>query len=136
MTADGRPPGQYARHRKVQGLGRAIISVSRNWPLQAALFDGPKIADRALEAAAAWNPQVAIVVTERLPYTTIALSRRFPVILDVVDSMALHMSQRASRASPLIRWLWKLEAHRFERLAARLADEVSAVVAASTTARD
>jgi glycosyltransferase involved in cell wall biosynthesis len=81
-----------------------------------------------------WKPTVVIVVTERLPFTTIALAKHFPVVLDVVDSMTLHMEERASRGSPVTSWFWKREAERFARLASTLGEAASVVVAASATA--
>lgn len=134
MTADGQTPSQHAPRRKRVSLGRLALPLSRNWPLQTALFDGPEVAARAVQAAVEWKPTVVIVVTERLPFTTIALAKHFPVVLDVVDSMTLHMEERASRGSPVTSWFWKREAERFARLASTLGEAASVVVAASATA--
>lgn len=134
ITADGQAPGQHAQRRKRVSLGRLALPLSRNWPLQTALFDGPEVAARAVRAAIEWKPAVVIVVTERLPFTTIALAKHFPVVLDVVDSMTLHMEERASRGSPITSWFWKREAERFARLAATLGSVARVVVAASATA--
>lgn len=136
ITADGQPPTRSAQHRRFAGLRRAALPLARHWPLQTALYDGPAVAARALEFAVAWEPEVIVVVTERLPFTTIALAKRFPLVLDIVDSMALHMSERAARATPIARWFWKSEAARFSTLAAALTDSAQAVVAASASARD
>ncbi len=135
MTADRQRPRQHARRRGLGGLRRVPLLLVRNWPLQTALFDGPEVAARAVGAAVEWKPRVVVVFTERLPFTTIALAEHFPVVLDVVDSMTLHMSERASRSSPLSRWFWKFEAQRCARLAATLGKVARAVVAASATAR-
>jgi glycosyltransferase involved in cell wall biosynthesis len=75
-----------------------------------------------------------IVVTERLPFTTIALAKHFPIVLDVVDSMTLHMGERAARGSPLLSWFWKSEATRFARLAPTLSKVAKVILAASATA--
>lgn len=135
MTADGQLPGQRAQHRKLVGLRRLALPLLRNWPLQTALFDGPEVAARAVRAAVEWKPDIVIVFTERLPFTTIALAGHFPVVLDVVDSMTLHMTERASRGWLLVRWFWKLEAERFGRLASTFSEIARVVVAASATAK-
>ncbi len=134
IAADGLTR-QRDRRRRLVGLRKTARPLSRGWPLQTALFDGPAVAARAIAAAIEWNPHVVVIVTERLPFTTVALAGRFPVVLDVVDSMTLHMSERASRGALLTRWFWKLEASRFARLALTLGEATRVVVAASASAR-
>jgi glycosyl transferase family 1 len=136
MTPDGQRPRPQLPHRILTDLSGAARTVGRNWPLQTVLFDGPKVAAHAVRLAAEWKPQVVVAVTERLPYTSIALAKRFPVILDVVDSMALHMAERSCHGPRAIRWFWKLEADRFARLAGTLGEVVKVVVAASETAKE
>jgi glycosyltransferase involved in cell wall biosynthesis len=78
---------------------------------------------------------VVLVITERLPLTTRALGA-YPVVLDLVDSMALHMKQRRQRAHPLLRWAWTREVRGFQRFAIRFRGLARGIVAASETARD
>ncbi|MHB8688605.1 MAG: glycosyltransferase [Candidatus Dormibacteraceae bacterium] len=88
-----------------------------------------------MQAAIEWQAGIVVVVTERLPFTTFALAERFPVVLDIVDSMTMHMSERAARSWPPIRWFWQFEADRFTKMALPLGQAARAVIASSGSAR-
>ena len=136
VSAGGAAARRRPKSRMLVDPMRTLLALGHGRPLQTALFDGASLAERTVRAAIDWDAQVVIVVTERLPLTTIALAKRFPVVLDVVDSMAAHSAIRASRASALSRWFWRSEERGFARLAPRLRSAASAVIAASATARD
>lgn len=104
-------------------------------PIQLAIFDGRDVADRVLAECEHSQPDVVVVITERLPLTTRALSG-YPVVMDVVDSMALHMKQRRLRAHPMLRWAWSREVRGFQRLAIEFRTLTRRIVASSETARD
>jgi glycosyltransferase involved in cell wall biosynthesis len=105
-------------------------------PFQSALFDGNDVASRIQTIVTEWDPSAVVVVTERLPITTARLcrDRARPVVLDVVDSMRVHMAERAVRSSGLFSLMWRREAHAFQRMSRRVAGCVSTVIAASDTA--
>jgi glycosyltransferase involved in cell wall biosynthesis len=127
VTANARP------HQRVWALLHRFVDGA---PLQSALFDGSDVADRIQALARDWNPAAIVVVTERLPVTTVRLcaDRSRPVIVDVVDSMRLHMVERALRARGPSSMLWRREARSFQRNSKQIAACASTVIAASTTA--
>jgi glycosyltransferase involved in cell wall biosynthesis len=124
LDADARPLWRGA------SLLQRLIDGS---PLQSALFDGSDVARRAVKLAGTWRPDAVVVVTERLPEITFAL-RGNRLVLDVVDSMRLHMNERAARGTFPWSAIWSREGTAFGRLAPRLRAAVSAIVVASDTA--
>lgn len=127
LSADKRP------HRRVFSLLGRLLD---GGPFQSALFDGGDVADRVHAIVSSWDPAAIVVVTERLPVTAARLCRdpSRPVVLDVVDSMRVHMDERASRSRGLYSQLWRREARAFRQHSRRVAQCVSTVVAASATA--
>jgi glycosyltransferase involved in cell wall biosynthesis len=116
--------------RRLQaGLGRLVDGA----PLQSALFDGDDVASRFRQVVEDWRPDAIVVMTERLPVTTAAL-REQVLLVDVVDPMSAHMTQRASRASFWSRWLWTHEAKSFMRHAHVVRQCATKVIASSSSA--
>lgn len=88
-------------------------------PVQAALFDLPALRRQAAEVMAEFQPDVVIVQLSRLADVLPALGDT-PVLLDLIDSLALNITRRAEHAS-LLGPFWRLEAARllaWERAAA------------------
>lgn len=113
--------------RPAQRLAAAIMALVRAWPLQSALFDGVDVANAARRLVREWMPDVVVVITERMPATTIALAALRPTLLDVVDAQQTNMAQRARQADRFRAWLWRRESRAFARLAGRLSEAVAAV---------
>jgi glycosyltransferase involved in cell wall biosynthesis len=129
------PGGLGAERRPLSRLASAFHLWRESGPIQLAIFDGVDVASRVLAECESWKPDVVVAVTERLPFTTRALSS-YPVVLDLVDSMALHMKQRRQRAHPLLRWAWTREVRGFQRFAIQFRASARRIVAASETARE
>lgn len=125
--------GLDADARPLWRLVTLITQLVRRGPLQAALFDGPDVVRRVKKVVAEWQPDVVVTITERLPITALALAGD-TLVVDVVDSMRLHMSERGRRAPFPLSVLWRIEAAAFRRLAGRLDRHAAAVVIASNTA--
>ena len=101
-------------------------------PLQSALFDGQDVAREAAKVVSQWQPHAVVIVTERLPVTALAM-RGKPLVIDVVDSMRLHMSERARRSHFPLSALWRREASAFRGFSLRLRDAAAAIVVAADT---
>jgi glycosyltransferase involved in cell wall biosynthesis len=97
------------------------------------LFDGADVAKRIETLARTWKANVVVVVTERLPVTVLAL-RSETIVIDVVDSMRLHMRERRVRSGFPLRWIWRHEERAFAKLAIELGRVAKGVVASSATA--
>jgi glycosyltransferase involved in cell wall biosynthesis len=129
------PGGLGAERRPLSRVASAFHLWRAGAPIQLAIFDGLDVANRVLTECESWKPDVVVVVTERLPFTTRALSG-YPLVLDLVDSMTLHMKQRRQRAHPLLRWVWTREVRGFQRCATQFRAETRGIVSASATARE
>lgn len=107
--------------------GTAALFGSRR-PVQAALFDLPAFRRHAAEIVAKNAPDAVIVQLSRLAHVLPALSG-VPVILDLIDSLALNMENRAAHSS-LLAPLWRFEATRllaWERAAVEQAGAATVV---------
>ncbi|MDQ2912371.1 MAG: glycosyltransferase family 4 protein [Chloroflexota bacterium] len=105
-----------------------IRLLARGWPLQASLFDGPDVALKALEFGQKMSADIAVITTERMPFTTTALAQVYPTVADIVDSQARHMAMRASRSRFPVAALFRHEAVAFVRLSGTLRRVVRRVV--------
>jgi glycosyltransferase involved in cell wall biosynthesis len=119
---------------RVLVMSRRLVSVlqaiCRGWPLQVGLFEDRFSRDVLLSTAERFGPDVCLVVTERLPLTTVALARRYPVVVDVVDALELSFLERA-RASPLAARTILMHESRGFRKIARLLVKVAALIVVS-----
>jgi glycosyltransferase involved in cell wall biosynthesis len=122
-----------ADRRPIQRLLSFLSCLRNGSPLQSALFDGRDVARGVREIVDSWKPTAVIVVTERLP-TTIGHLCSAALIVDVVDSMRIHMQERADRSGPLGRLLWGREARAFARSSVRIRQCARYVIAGSTSA--
>ncbi|MEM8931387.1 MAG: glycosyltransferase family 4 protein [Acidobacteriota bacterium] len=106
---------------------RRIIGVlAHGWrcPLQVALHAHPALRESVAETCTENPPDVAVVTLSRLGHVLPALGT-VPVVLDLVDALALNMEQRARR-SPWTALLWRWEAYRLGRWDRRLIDRSAA----------
>ncbi len=90
-------------------------------PLQVAMHVQPELAREVAREVSDFQPDVVVVVLSRLGWLLPVLEG-VPVVVDLVDSLALNMRRRASRQPRLAR-LWHWEARRlesFERHLSRL----------------
>ncbi|MEM7353118.1 MAG: glycosyltransferase family 4 protein [Acidobacteriota bacterium] len=113
-------------------MGRSLTQGWR-WPLQVAMHYQPELARRINETVEAFRPDVAVIVLSRLGWLVPAL-RGVPVVLDLVDSLALNMRRRAAR-QPLLKPFWRLEARRIERWDRYWIGQVAAALAVSAEDR-
>jgi polysaccharide biosynthesis protein PslH len=115
-----RPPG-FSRCRDPQGVSCTQVPLS--WPaglaaalshprlpLQVGLHHSRRFGDAVRDAVRAFRPDAAVVVLSRLGSTLDALGN-VPVVLDLVDSLHLNLSNRANR-QPLLGRLLRWEATR------------------------
>lgn len=129
------PPGIRGREVPVSwwrlggALPRGLVV-----PLQVAWHHQKQLADVVRREVQSFRPDVAVMILSRLGWLTPAL-RPVPVVLDLVDSLALNLRRRAAR-QPLLRPFWLLEARRFERWDRRLIREVAAATVVSARDRD
>jgi glycosyltransferase involved in cell wall biosynthesis len=122
-----------ANERPLERLRALLYRLVDGLPLQSALFDGVDVKKRVSEIVAEWEPDAIVLVTERLPVTTASLCAH-PVLVDIVDSMRLHMDERATQARFPASILWSREAGSFKRVAERINKCAVRVVASSSTA--
>lgn len=121
-----RVPAVWVGIQAIAG-GTAAVFGSRR-PVQAALFDLPAFRRHAAEIVAESSPDAVIVQLSRLAQVLPSLSG-VPVILDLIDSLALNMENRAAHSS-LLAPLWRLEAKRllaWERAAIEQAEAATVV---------
>ena len=122
-----RVPALWVGLKALSG-GVAMVLGGRR-PVQAAMFDLPSLRHHAAEVLDEFKPDLVVVQLSRLADVLPAL-RPYPVLLDLIDSLALNMENRAARGGFLAP-LWRIEARRllsWERAAVETAT-VSAVVA-------
>lgn len=103
-----RVPAPWVAFQAITG-GLAALCGSRR-PIQAALFDLPAFRRHAAEMVAELQPDAAVVQLSRLAHVLPALGG-VPVVLDLIDSLALNMENRAKH-SGLLAPLWRFEAGR------------------------
>ena len=91
---------------------RILLSLLRSfgWPLQVAWHHQPELARVVRREVVARKPDVAVIVLSRLGGLTSQL-HGLPVVVDLVDSLALNMRHRAA-SQPRLSRLWRWEARR------------------------
>lgn len=106
--------------RKSVGLYQLVRSLfDRNMPLQCALFSSADFRSLIDEVMRSFGPDLIHCTTIRVLPNLLNISR--PLILDLVDSMALNFRRRVDQATWWTRPLWMFELARvapYERLAA------------------
>jgi len=103
-----RVPAIFVGVKAITGGMAALIGSRR--PIQAALFDLPSLRFQAKALLEEFRPDAVIVQLSRLADVLPALEG-FPVLLDLIDSLAFNMDRRAAHSGPLAP-LWRLEARR------------------------
>ncbi len=106
------PPAVRGRDLPLSRL-RILLSLCRrpSLPLQVAWHHQPGLADVVRREVDAFKPDVAVVVLSRLGWLLPAID--VPVVVDLVDSLALNMRRRAERQRHLSAF-WSWEARRIE----------------------
>lgn len=134
MLISQRPPGfptaeaqpKWRRGREVVlSRGRTLASLiwSASYPIQVALHVQPRLRRVVEQAVLEFKPDVAVLTLSRLGWLVPSI-KRCPVVLDLVDSLALNMRNRASY-QPRLSALWNWEARRLERWDGRLLKQVA-----------
>lgn len=90
-------------------IARGLFSAFRR-PVQVALHDQPSFHDVVRATVADFQPDVAVVVLSRIGDVMEHLAG-IPTVLDLVDALALNMSQRGVR-QPFLQRFWNSEARR------------------------
>ncbi len=103
-------------------------------PLQVALHVQPRLSREVAREVVDFAPDVAVVTLSRLGWLLPALAS-VPVVLDLVDSLALNMRRRAAR-QPSLAALWRWEARRIEVWERRLTQRVALATVVSRRDRD
>jgi len=119
------PPGVELREVALGGAAQALGLLRRPaWPWQVALHATPALDAAVAAEAAAFRPEVALLMLSRVAHVLPRLAG-VPVVLDLVDALELNLRNRARRqpwlAAPLL-----LEAHRIGRWERRLVRLVAA----------
>ncbi len=89
-----------------------ILRRGLTYPLQVAMHAQPELARAVEQEIAAFRPDVVVVALSRLGWLLPAL-RQLPVVVDLVDSLALNMRRRAA-LQPQLSAFWRWEAQRIE----------------------
>jgi glycosyltransferase involved in cell wall biosynthesis len=120
--------------RVARATREAALALSQGWPVQCALFEDRTLTAATIRRAREFSPEVTVVVTERLPHTTLALVERYPVVLDVVDALEISFRARA-HDHRIRRSIYAREAQGFKRLSAVLAAATDQIVVSSSRER-
>ncbi len=128
------PPAVGGRDLPLSRL-RILLSLCRHpgLPLQVAWHHQPDLAGVVGREIDRFRPDVAVVVLSRLGWLLPAI--RVPVVLDVVDSLALNMRRRAQR-QPGLGGFWRWEARRIERWERNLAQRAALTTVVSARDRE
>ncbi len=93
------------------------------YPIQAAIHYQARLEKEVGRVREGFKPDVVVLVLSRLGWLAPAI-RDCPVVLDLVDSLALNMRNRATR-QPWLRPLWNWEAWRLEKWDHQLVSRVA-----------
>lgn len=106
------PPGVELR-TVAEGRAPLLRGALGTWsvPLQVALHRQAALERAVVETVGAFRPTVVVLVLSRLAFLRRVLPSDLPVVLDLVDSLALNMRHRAER-QPLLAPLWRWEGRR------------------------
>jgi glycosyltransferase involved in cell wall biosynthesis len=114
-----------------RGVRRSAAVVRNGFPLQcllAAAYDWDAAIDRARREAGPFD--VTVVLLSRLhPWVRASLDGR--TVLDAVDSLRRNAEEREKAAPPGLRWLWRAEGRRMERVEREAARDYGRVVVVS-----
>ncbi len=128
-----RPPGFPSAVFPPQVSGREVRlsrwrmgrSLWRSWthPIQAAIHFQPEFGAAVNQTMQEFRPDVVVLMLSRLGWL-VPVIQGCPVVVDLVDSLALNMRNRAKR-QPWLRPLWNWEAWRLEQWERRLVSQVA-----------
>ncbi len=106
-----------------------ILRHGLRYPLQVAMHVQPELAAAVSGEVADFRPDVVVLVLSRLGWL-LPISGDLPVVVDLVDSLALNMRHRASR-QPHLAAFWRWEARRLEIWERRLTRRVAGATVVS-----
>ncbi|RMH21256.1 MAG: hypothetical protein D6696_06165, partial [Acidobacteria bacterium] len=114
------PPGIDYDEVAISSRAAAAALVAGGWrrPLQVALHRQGAFHRAVARRAESWRAEVVVVVLSRLGDVLPAVAGR-PVVVDLIDDLALNMRRRAER-QPWLAPLWRWEAWRMRRWDRRL----------------
>lgn len=111
------------------GLSRTaclgVLGLSRR-PFQTGFFDHAAFRRALRRRLSRRPPDVVVLVTSRLGALLDEVPPEIPVVLDLVDALALNFRRRAER-DRLLAWIWRWESRRLARWEADLAARSAAV---------
>jgi len=117
-------------------MGRNLVRHGfSSLPLQAALYDDPRMAQALRALAADGEYDVAHVQLARMAPHLASCPARARVV-DLVDALSVGMERRAARDRPPGRWLARLEAGRLRAYESRVCAEAEQAVVISAADRD
>jgi polysaccharide biosynthesis protein PslH len=99
-----------SKQRIVRHLLRQLFS---NDPLQLAFFYSPEMKILLNQVLKKHSPEVAILQLSRMgDYLSTLLDAKVPVVLDLIDSLAMNIDLKSKKAAFPMNLLWKLESKR------------------------
>ena len=123
------PDGVRGREVLLPWRADRIAWQSLRYPLQVAMHVQPYFLPTLRQEIAEFQPDVAVVTLSRLGWVLPAL-QQLPVVVDLVDSLALNMRRRAA-FQPLLRMFWRWEARRVAAWERSLTRRVAAATVVS-----
>jgi|CXWL01.1.fsa_nt_gi glycosyltransferase involved in cell wall biosynthesis len=123
---------RYATLAAALPLGMLTV-LRRGLPLQNALFHHPALGRRLAELAPAHD--LVILQLSRLAAYLPAIGQR-PLLVDLIDSLALNLERRAAADRPWRRPLWRLEARRLARAEGELVARAAVTLVVAGRDRD
>ncbi len=122
------------RHHAAMAL-RAVGALAGNLPLQVAMYDAAELRAEVAAALAGERFDVAHVQLGRLgPF--VPRVRPLPVVLDLIDSLAVNMRRRAELDRGPMGWIARLEAARLDRYERTLCASVEAAAVSARQDRE
>lgn len=115
-------------------LGRLLFSKQ---PMQLAFFHSPAMTEAIERAITTHHPNAAVLQLSRMGhYLTSLQQHKIPILLDLIDSLAMNIDLKAKKAKFPLNILWKLEANRLYRYELDLVDMVAAATVVSQKDKD
>jgi len=120
---------------RVAALWRVALSVFTSEPLQAALFDSPRMRQAIAQCVADTAFDVAHVQLARAA-PLVPASLGVPRVVDLVDALSLNMQRRANADHGAWRWAARMDAARLRRLERQVCRDASAATVVAKADRE
>ena len=106
-------------------------------PLQLAFFYSPQMIKTLEDAIKKQSIDVVVLQLSRMgDYLPTLLNAKIPVLLDLIDSLAMNIDLKSQKASFPVDWLWKLESKRLFVYESKAVSAVSAAMVVSAKDKD